>query len=114
MSPKRIQTFFNCPDYFAGPPKAVWVCACAKAYLVILAMSVDHPVLSIGADLKLKGGDMVRLLSFLRNGALCGDSCQHLQSMEIHLLATKSEDVLIVKKKKSINPALKNTNKPQN
>lgn len=36
-----------------------------EPYLVILAVSVDHPVLSVGADLKLEGGDMVRILSFL-------------------------------------------------
>lgn len=32
---------------------------------MILAMSVDHPVLSIGADLKFEGGDVVSFLSFL-------------------------------------------------
>lgn len=59
---------------------------------MILAMSVDHPVLSIGADLQLEGGDMVNLLRFLRNGALGGDACKHLQSMEVHLLAGKRRE----------------------
>ena len=60
---------------------------------MILAVPVDHPVLSVGADLQLEGGHVVRLLSFLRNGALGGDACQHLQSMEVHLLAGKRVEV---------------------
>lgn len=61
---------------------------------MILAMSVDHPVLSIGADLQLESGDMVSLLSFLRNGALGGDACKHLQSMEVHLLVDKNKNII--------------------
>lgn len=57
-------------------------------------MSVDHPVLSIGADLQLESGDMVSLLSFLRNGALGGDACKHLQSMEVHLLVDKNKNII--------------------
>lgn len=45
---------------------------------MILAVSVDHPVLPVGADLQLEGGDVVRLLSFLGNGALGGDAREHL------------------------------------
>lgn len=32
---------------------------------MILAMSVDHPVLSVGADLQFEGGDVVCFLSLL-------------------------------------------------
>lgn len=45
---------------------------------MVLAVSVDHPVLAVGADLNLEGGDVVRLLGFFRNGALGGDARQHL------------------------------------
>lgn len=31
VSPKSIQSFFNWPDYFASPPKAMCVCAWARA-----------------------------------------------------------------------------------
>lgn len=48
------------PDCFAVPMCHVCVCA----YLVVLAMSVDHPVLSISADLQLEGGNVVRFLGF--------------------------------------------------
>lgn len=60
---------------------------------MILAVSVDHPVLSVGADLQLEGGDVVSLLSFLRNGALGGDAGEYLQSVEVHLLAGRTEGV---------------------
>lgn len=60
-------------------------------YLVVLAVSVDHPVFSIGADFQLEGGDVINLLSFLRDGALSGDSCQNLQSMEVHLFVGKED-----------------------
>lgn len=45
------------------------------AYLVVLAVAIHHPVFSVCADLQLEGGDVVRLLRFLRDGALCGDPC---------------------------------------
>lgn len=70
---------------------------------MILAMSVDHPVLPIGADLQLEGGDVVSLLSFLRNGSLGGDACENLQGMEVHLLARKSKEVLIKEKQQNMN-----------
>lgn len=41
------------------------VCARISVYLVILAMSVDHPVFPIGADLQFEGGDIIGLLCFL-------------------------------------------------
>lgn len=56
---------------------------------MILAVSVDHPVLSVGADLQFEGSDIVRLLSFLGDGTLHGDACEHLQSIEVHLRARK-------------------------
>lgn len=59
---------------------------------MILAMSVDHPVFSIGADLEFEGGYKVGFLSFLGNGSLCGDACEHLQSMEVHLFDRKREE----------------------
>lgn len=52
-------------------------------------MPVDHPVLPIGADLQLEGGDVVRFLRFLWNGTLGSDACKDFQSMEVHLLARK-------------------------
>lgn len=62
-----------------------------SAYLVVLAMSVDHPVLSISADFQLEGGDVINLLSFLWDGALSGDSRQNLQRMEVHLFVGKED-----------------------
>lgn len=59
---------------------------------MILAMPVDHPVLAVGADLQLEGGDIVSLESFLRYGALGGDACEHFQSVEVHLSARKRWD----------------------
>lgn len=53
---------------------------------MILAMSVDHPVLPIGANLQLEGVDKVRLLSFFGNCTLGGNACEHFQGMEVHLL----------------------------
>lgn len=50
-----------------------------------LAMSVDHPVLPVGADFQFEGGDVVGLLRLLGNGALCGDARQNLQEVEVHL-----------------------------
>lgn len=56
---------------------------------MVLAMSVDHPVLPVGADLQLKGGDIVRLLCFFGNGPLCGDACEDFQNMKVHLLGKR-------------------------
>lgn len=52
---------------------------------MILAMPVDHPVLSISADFQLEGGDVINLLGFLWNGALSGNPRQNLQRMKVHL-----------------------------
>lgn len=56
-----------------------------KAYLVVLAVPVDHPVLPVGADLQFEGGDVVRLLCLFGNGPLCGDASQNLQKVEVNL-----------------------------
>lgn len=56
-----------------------------KSYLVVLAVPVDHPVLPVGADLQLEGGDVVRLLRLLRNGALCGNARKNFEEVEINL-----------------------------
>lgn len=61
------------------------MCACIKAYPVVLAVSVHHPVLSVGADLQFEGGDVVRLLSLFGNGSLCSDACQNFQELEVNL-----------------------------
>lgn len=58
--------------------------ACA-AYLVVLAMSVHHPVLAVCADLQLEVGNVVRLLRLLGDGALRGDACQDLEELKVHL-----------------------------
>lgn len=62
------------------------MCVHIKAYLVVLAMAVDHPVLAIGADLQFKGGDVVGLLRLLGNGPLCGDARQNLQEVKVNLV----------------------------
>lgn len=86
LSAKSIQTPHPPP-----PPSGFCLClgAWVWAYLVILAMPVDHPVFAVGADLQLEGGDIVSLQSFLRNGALGGDAREHFQSVEVHLSARK-------------------------
>lgn len=56
-----------------------------NAYLVVLAVPVHHPVLAVGADLQLEGGDVVGLLRLLGNGPLCGDAGQNLQEVEVNL-----------------------------
>ena len=48
-------------------------------------MPVDHPVLPVGADLQLEGGDIVGLLRLLGNGALRRDARQNLQEVEVDL-----------------------------
>lgn len=48
-------------------------------------MPVHHPVLPVGADLQFEGGDVVRLLSLLGHGALCGNPCQNLEEVEVNL-----------------------------
>lgn len=58
-------------------------------------MPVDHPVLPIGADLQLEGGDIIRFLCFLWNGTLRGDACNNFQSMEVHLLERSKKHVNI-------------------
>lgn len=60
-----------------------------KVYLVVLAVSVHHPVLAIGADFQFEGGDMVRLLSLSGNSSLCGDARQNLQELEVNLKKRK-------------------------
>lgn len=52
---------------------------------MVLSVSVDHPVLPVGADLQFEGGDIVGLLRLLRNGSLCGNARQHLQELEVNL-----------------------------
>lgn len=54
-------------------------------YLVVLAVSVDHPVLPVGADFQLERGDVVGLLGILGDGTLGGDAGKHFQSVEVHL-----------------------------
>lgn len=56
-----------------------------SAYLVVLAVSVHHPVLAVGADLQLEGGNVVRLLCLLGDGALRGDACQDFEELEVDL-----------------------------
>lgn len=56
---------------------------------MVFAVSVDHPVFSVRADLQFEGGNKVILLRFLRNGALCGNAGKHLQSMEVHLFGER-------------------------
>lgn len=58
---------------------------------MVLAVAVDHPVLPIGADLQLKGLDVVGLLGLLGYGPLRGNASQHLEEMEVHLLERKKE-----------------------
>lgn len=55
------------------------------AYLVVLAVSVHHPVLPISADFQFKGGDVVGLLRLLGYSALCGDARQNLEEVEVNL-----------------------------
>lgn len=59
--------------------------SCMQAYLVVLAVTVDHPVLAVGADLQFEGSDVVGLLRLLWDGALCSDACQNLQEVEVNL-----------------------------
>ena len=54
-------------------------------------MAVDHPVLPVGADLQLKGGDIVGLLRLLGDGPLCGNASQYLEEMEVHLTETERQ-----------------------
>lgn len=62
-------------------------------YLVVLAVSVYHPVLSIGADLQLEGGDVVGLLGILGDGTLGGDAGEHFQSVKVHLSIRKEVEL---------------------
>lgn len=57
-------------------------------------MSVDHPVLPIGADFQFEGGDVVGLLGLFGNGPLCGNACQNLQEVEINLEGGATKDVV--------------------
>lgn len=57
-----------------------------ESYLVVFAVPVDHPVLSVGADLQFEGGDIVGLLSLFGNGALRGDAGQNLQELKVNLI----------------------------
>lgn len=59
---------------------------------MVLAVSVDHPVLPVGADLQLEGGDVVGLLGLLGDGALGGDAGEHFQSVEVHLPRKEVEE----------------------
>lgn len=52
---------------------------------MVLAVSVDHPVLAVGADFQLEVGDVVRLLCLLGDGALCGDARQDFEELEVDL-----------------------------
>ena len=56
-----------------------------KAYLVVLAVPVDHPVLPVGADLQFEGGDVVRLLCLFANSPLCSDARQNLKEVKVNL-----------------------------
>lgn len=62
---------------------------------MILAVSVDHPVLPVGADLQLEGGDVVGLLRLLGNGTLRGDARQNLQEVEVDLEEKEHTNVRI-------------------
>lgn len=57
----------------------------SAAHLVVLAMSVHHPVLAVGADLQLEVGNVVGLLCLLGDGALRGDACQDFEELEVDL-----------------------------
>lgn len=52
---------------------------------MVLAVSVHHPVLAVGADLQLEVGHVVRLLCLLGDGALRGDACQDFEELEVDL-----------------------------
>lgn len=60
---------------------------------MVLAIPVDHPVLSIGADLQFKGGDKVRFVGFLGDRSLGGNARQDLQELQVHLNRKRKEDV---------------------
>lgn len=60
-----------------------------RAYLVVLAVPVHHPVLAVGADLQLEVGDVVGLLRLLGNGALRGDARQNFQELQVDLRGKK-------------------------
>lgn len=52
---------------------------------MVLAVAVDHPVLTIGADLQFEAGDIIRLVRLFRDGSLRGDAGQNLQEVQVHL-----------------------------
>lgn len=54
-------------------------------YLMVFAVPIDHPVLSISADFQFEGGDVVGLMGLLRNGSLGSDPGQYLEEVKIHL-----------------------------
>lgn len=62
-----------------------------QPYLVILPMSVDHPVLSIGADLQLEGGDVIGLLRLLGDSTLGGDAREDPEEVQVHLKKAGSD-----------------------
>lgn len=57
----------------------------SDSYLVVLAVPVHHPVLSVSAELQFEGGDIIRLGGFLGDRSLCGDPCQNLEEVQVHL-----------------------------
>lgn len=63
-------------------------------YLVVLAVSVDHPVLPVGANFQFEGGDVVGLLGVLGDGTLGGDASEHFKSVEVHLSPRKEVEYL--------------------
>lgn len=54
-------------------------------YLMVFAVPIDHPVLSISADFQFEGGDVVGLMGLLGNGSLGSDPGQYLEEVKIHL-----------------------------
>lgn len=48
------------------------------SYLVVLAVAVHHPVLTIGANLQFEASDIIRLVRLFRDGSLGGDAGQNL------------------------------------
>lgn len=53
--------------------------------LMVFAVPVDHPVLSVGANFQLEGCYVVGLLGLLGDSSLRSDSGQNLEELKIHL-----------------------------
>lgn len=64
---------------------------CGSAYLVVFAVPVHHPVLSVGADFQFESGDVVRLQRLLGDGPLGGNSSQNFEELQVNLEKKENE-----------------------